>query len=140
MIILDTVALFNALDASSQRHAEARDFLNGLDEPLVLSPFVLAELDYFLRDRVSGHAALAFLSEVETGSFELASLDEIDIGEARAICESHAALGISLTDASLVVLARRLGCIRIFTYDGHFRSLRPGGATTYFELLPADSL
>jgi predicted nucleic acid-binding protein len=139
VIILDTAALFDALDASSARHEEARGFLETLDEPLVLSPFVLAELDYFLRARVSGHAALAFLREVESGAFELVSLDEIDIGEARAICESHAALGISLTDASLVVLARRLACIRIFTYDGHFRSLRPGGATTYFELLPADA-
>jgi hypothetical protein len=48
---------------------------------------------------------------------------------------------IGLTDASLVVLAERLGTTDIATLDErHFRTLRPlAGGVDAFRLLPADS-
>jgi predicted nucleic acid-binding protein len=138
MILVDTAGLFEALDASAQRHLEARQVIESSDDALILSPFVLAELDYFLRERIGQDAQLRLLNEVEGGAYELQLFDTNDVSEARTIVEQHAALRVSLTDASIVVLARKLGANRILTFDGHFRALRPGGTGSYFVLLPED--
>ncbi|MGH3100077.1 MAG: PIN domain-containing protein, partial [Thermoleophilia bacterium] len=48
MIVLDTSGLLAALDAGQRQHEPARQVLEGDSGPLLLSPFVLAELDYLL--------------------------------------------------------------------------------------------
>ena len=56
MIILDTSGLLAAIDASQAWHDRARRALEATPPPWLLSPFVLAELDYLLAARV-GEAA-----------------------------------------------------------------------------------
>ena len=139
MILLDTSGVLAALVSSQRAHDAARRALEEDAGPLVLSPFVLAELDYFLSRRIGLDAALAFLAEIEAGAYELASFDASDVGEARRIVEAYRDLDIGLADASLVVLAGKLGTERILTLDErHFRTLRaPSGRA--FTLLPADA-
>ena len=61
-----------------------------------------------------------------------------DVGLARAITEQHADLGISLADASIVVLAERHGVVDVLTLDQrHFRVLNSQGKP--FRVLPADA-
>jgi predicted nucleic acid-binding protein len=49
-----------------------------------------------------------------------------DIGRARGVIARHADLGISLADASIVVLAERHGIDAVLTLDQrHFRVLLP---------------
>jgi predicted nucleic acid-binding protein len=112
--------------------------LDDNDEPLILSPLILAELDYFLRKRLGQDEQLRLLMEVEAGSYELQLFDTNDVTEARHVIEQHRALRISLADASIVVLARKLGADRVLTFDEHFRTLEPRGSGTYFTVLPAD--
>jgi predicted nucleic acid-binding protein len=138
VILLDTDGLFNGLDASAERHQQVRQFLEQSDDPLILSPFVLAELDYFLRDRLGRYAEDALLSEVATGAYELQLFDNRDVAEAHAIIEQHDRLGISLADASIVVLARRFDVRRVLTFDRHFRALKPAGPGSFFTLVPTD--
>ena len=52
MIVLDTSGLLAALDADQRHHEPARQVLAADAGPLLLSPFVLAELDYLLLERV----------------------------------------------------------------------------------------
>lgn len=137
MIVVDTSGVFVALDRSQPDHDAALGALAG-DEPLVLSPFVLAELDYLLGTRVSSAASLELLRDVEAGAFELAAFTPDDVGDAADIVARYADLDLGLTDASIVVLAERYETDRVLTLDHrHFRALRTiRGAP--FELLPAD--
>ena len=139
MILLDTSGLLAAIDASQHRHAAARRALEEVPPPWVLSPFVLAELDYLLATRVGPDAERALLEEVGRGVYRLESFDAPDIAAAERVIGRYASLDIGLADASIVVLANRSGTRDILTLDErHFRTLRgPGGRT--FRVLPADA-
>jgi predicted nucleic acid-binding protein len=138
MILLDTSGLLAALDASQNWHARAAASLAEAGPPRLLSPFVLAELDYLLAARVGEAARTSLLREVERGAYTLAPMFAADVGLARAVIEQHAALGISLADASIVVLARRHALVDVLTLDQrHFRVLDTQGRP--FRVLPADA-
>jgi len=139
VIVLDTSGLLAAIDSSQRFHGAAKEALEEAEGPLILSPFVLAELDYMLGTRVGSDAQLALLEEVERETYRLAQFSSPDVSEARRIMEQHADLRISLADASNVVLANRYDTLDVLTLDErHFRTLRgPGGRS--FRLLPADA-
>jgi predicted nucleic acid-binding protein len=80
LILLDTSGLLAAIDASQRDHAACARALEGHDGPLLLSPFVLAELDYLLATRVSLRAETALLSEVARGAYRLEPFRAEDIG------------------------------------------------------------
>ena len=138
MIVLDTGGLLAAIDASQRFHDAAKEVLDESTGPLILSSFVLAELDYMLASRVGPEAQLALLEEVERETYRLAQFSTRDVSEARRIMSQYADLGISLADASNVVLANRYGTLDVLTLDErHFGVLSgPGGRP--FRLLPAD--
>ena len=138
MIVLDTSGLLAALDASQHRHREAVAALRAADAPGLLSPFILAELDYLLSTRVSAAVARTLLQEVANGAYQLEPFDRVDVGRALAILEQYPDLGLGLADASLVVLAERHGTRDILTLDArHFRAVK-GPQGRPFRLLPAD--
>lgn len=139
MIILDTSGLLAAIDASQRHHDDARRALESARPPWILSPFVLAELDYLLATRVGQAAERAFLAEVRRGVYRLESFDADDIAAADRLIGRHAELEIGIADASVVTLANRYGVRDLLTLDErHFRALRgPGGRA--FRLLPADA-
>jgi uncharacterized protein len=139
VILLDTSGLLAALDSSQRRHAQVAAALRAADGPLLLSPFVLAELDYLLATRVGPHAALALLAEVARGAYRLESFDAGDIAAAHEVIELFADLDVGLADASIVVLSRRYETLDVLTLDErHFRTLR-GGIGRPFRVLPADA-
>lgn len=67
MILLDSSGLLAALDSAQRSHAAAAASLTSAAPPRLLSPFVLAELDYLLAERVGQSARVSLLSEVERG-------------------------------------------------------------------------
>jgi uncharacterized protein len=85
VIVLDTSGLLAAIDSSQRFHDAAKETLGGAVEPLILSPFVLAELDYLLTTRVGREAGLALLEEVARGTYRLAQFSIVDVAEARRI-------------------------------------------------------
>jgi len=81
---------------------------------------------------------LQFLEDLAR-NFLLDSLDAAGVAEAASICRRYRDLELGLSDASIVVLARKWRTRSLATFDErHFRVVRPlqGGA---FELLPADA-
>lgn len=138
MILLDTSGLLAALDRAQRLHAEAAASLAAAEPPLLLSPFVLAELDYLVGRRVGEAARLALLAEVERGAYQLQPFSAAEVHRARAIIERHGDLGISLADASIAVLAERTHTRDVLTLDDrHFRVL--AARDEPFRLLPADA-
>lgn len=136
MIIADTSGVFAALDRSQRLHDAVREVVD-TGETMVLSPFVLAELDYLLATRISVSASIELLRDVEAGAYELAPFTPDDVGEARRIVERYEDLRIGLADASIVVLAGHYSCNRVLTLDErHFRALRTTDGAV-FTLLPA---
>jgi len=138
LILVDTSGLLAALDVAQRLHREAAASLATATPPLLLSPFVLAELDYLLATRVSHSARTRLLGEVQRGALQLEAFSAADVRAALAIIERHADLAISLADASIVVLASRHKTQDVLTLDQrHFRLLAANDKP--FRLLPADS-
>ena len=139
MIVLDTSGLLAAIDGSQRHHEAARRALEEAPPPWILSPFVLAELDYLLATRVGQAAERALLAEVGRGVYRLEAFEATEIAAAERLIGRHADLEIGLADASIVVLANRYGVRDLLTLDErHFRVLRGLGGRP-FRLLPADA-
>lgn len=138
MIVLDTGGLYAALDANETLHGRAVAALVASTPPRVVSPFVLAELDYLVGSRVGHEAQMALLNEVARGAYQLELFSSEDLGHARRIMERYADLRVGLADASVVVLAHRHRTLDLLSTDErHFRALRGTGGKA-FRLLPFD--
>lgn len=136
MILLDTSGLLAAIDASQRQHADCASVLQKHRGPLLLSPFVLAELDYLLATRIGLHAEAALLAEVARGAYRLEPFGADDVEEALEIIKKYPKLGIGLADASIVVLAARHSVRDVLTLDHrHFTVVRRNNGRA-FRLLP----
>jgi len=129
MILLDTSGLLAAIDRSQRQHIDAVAALRKARPPLLLSPFVLAELDYLLITRVGSEAQQALLAEVGRAAYRLEPFTADDVALAAKVIDRYETLGIGLADASIVVLAERHQVLEVLTLDHrHFETLRgPGG-------------
>lgn len=136
-MIVDTSVLLAAFVPDQRMHESCAQTLAEA-RPLVISPFVLAELDY-LTARIAGvDAELAVLDEISSGAYELAAFDAVDLVRAHAVIERYRDLPLGLTDASLVVLADKYDEVAIATLDErHFRVVQSLRGKP-FRILPAD--
>ncbi len=143
MIVLDTSGLIAAIDRKSNLHQATRNLLNEIRNKggtrLLISPFVLAEVDYLLSETKNRpDIALAVLRDVVRGGYRLERFSADDLDRATEIIEQYSDQKIGLADASNVVLAERYNTLDILTTDErHFRVLR-GPHGNPFRLLPAD--
>ncbi len=136
--MLDTSGVLAAVDPRQAQHAAASEVLR-LPQRRILSPFVLAELDYLINTHSGQAEALKLLRDVARGVYELGAFSDGDVAVATEIIERYADLNLGLADASVMVLASRYGCFDILTLDQrHFRAVvAPGGR--HFRLLPYDA-
>jgi uncharacterized protein len=139
LIVVDTSGLLAALDRDSRAHVAAAEALAQELDDAILSPFVLAELDYMIRRHIgSRRVHRTFLEDVADGQYLLAEFGNDDVARALDVLDQYRDLSIGLTDASLVVLAERYDCERVLTLDERdFRAMRSHRGRA-FELLPAD--
>lgn len=138
MILLDTSGLLSALDESQRYHRECASLLGEASPPLLLSPFVLAELDYLLMRHIGRRAQAALLEEVARGAYQLELFGAADVASAKEVVEQYADLEIGLADASIVVLAERHAVTEVLTLDQrHFRAMRIERRKR-FKVLPFD--
>jgi predicted nucleic acid-binding protein len=139
VILLDTSGLLAAIDGGQRHHAAAARSLKAARAPLLLSPFVLAELDYLLATRVGLNAELALLGEVARGAYQLATFSADDVAAASEVMERYLSLELGLADASIVVLAERHGITDVLSLDErHFRAITPASGMA-FRILPLDA-
>lgn len=136
MIVADTSGLLALFNDREPSHAAVRQLVEAEREPMVVSPFVVAELDYLVATRIGVDAELAVLRELSGGAYHLAEVGEEALADCAAVVERYRDQEIGVADASIVVLAARHQTRRILTLDHqHFGVLRPldGGR---FRLLP----
>jgi predicted nucleic acid-binding protein len=137
VIVLDTSGVLAAIDPRQAEHAAAAGVLVR-PQRRILSPFVLAELDYLIATNGDQLAELALLRDVARGAYELAPFSADDVAAAISIVDRYADLRLGLADASIVVLARRHHCRDVLTLDQrHFRVVL-GPDDKPFRLLPLD--
>jgi uncharacterized protein len=124
VIVLDTGGLYAFLDRDDANHDAARAAIEADPAPFVLSPFVLAELDYLVQRRLGVGAECDLLDDVDVGVYTLVAFGDDDLGEAAALVRRYNDLGIGLTDASVVVLAGKYRTADLLcTDEQHFRAI-----------------
>lgn len=139
MIILDSSGVYAFKDESADEHVAIRRVLESDPGPFVISPFVLAEVDYLISSRLGQTAEREVLEDVANGAYELAEFGPDDVVTAMELIDRYADLSIGLADASVSVLAARYRTTRLLTLDERdFRPMRPLYGTS-FVLLPADA-
>ena len=104
-VVADTSALVAFYSESGSHHDQVRLWVEAHGEPMVVSPYVVAELDYLAGTRKGVDAELAVLAELSGGAYELATMNADDIALAAEVIAKYRDLGIGIADASLVVLA-----------------------------------
>ena len=137
MIIADTSGLLAFFNSREPAHEAAREAVLAARRTLVVSPYVIAELDYLVATRLGVAAELDLLRELAAGGYVLPDLDADDLAVCARVIDRYRDQAIGLADASFVALADRYRSRTLLTLDRRrFEVLRPiaGGR---FELLPA---
>lgn len=135
-MIVDTSALLAFFDKSEPDHVSVSDVIRGTTEPLVVSPYVVAELDYLIASRLGLTDELEALRELSGGAWNLPSIGVADLAKITMLVEQYGDLRLGAADASNVYLADRHRTQTIATLDHrHFRAVRPmsGG---HFQIVP----
>lgn len=138
-LIVDAGPLVASTDVRDGRRLDIQRLLVESPGPLVVPAPVTAEADHLLGQRVGESARLGFLDDLASRRFEVECLTNLEYAKIATLERQYADLRLGLADLSIVVIAARLRCTRILTFDErHFRAIRPlyGDA---FELLPADT-
>lgn len=140
MIICDTSGLIAGYDGNDPEGPAVRELLDADAGSLIVSPFVLAEVDYMIMKRSGAAAELVLLEDLADGVFQVAEFTQIDAERVAELSRRYAALKLGIADAHTMSLTRpdRYDTRRILTFDHrHFRAVKPpqGGV---FTILPAD--
>ena len=135
-MIADTSGLLALFNRTEPLHGEVQRVVDAATEPLVVSPYVIAELDYLVATRIGVDAELSVLEELASGAYDVAAFDAEALAQATSVIARYHDQAVGVADASLVVLADRHRTRELLTLDHrHFDVVRPlsGGR---FKLLP----
>ncbi len=138
MLICDTSGLLAYFDASDGWCTPVSAAIDADPGPFVVSPYVIAELDYLVATRRGVRPELSVLTELSGGAWELPAIQSGDLEEISRLVERYQDQNIGVADASLVVLAQRYQTDRLLTLDRrHFGVIRTAAGKP-FTLLPED--
>jgi uncharacterized protein len=139
-LIIDTSGYLAGTAATHPLHDTVLEILGSVRQPPVISPMVIAEIDYMVLDKTGVASELAVIDDITSGAYELPDLDIDDLRAARRLVARHHDLKVGMTDAVNVVLAERYDTNEILTTDQrHFRAIIPlTRRFDAFRILPAD--
>jgi predicted nucleic acid-binding protein len=124
VIVLDTSGIIAAYNVREAEHKTCHQILTTATEPFVVSPLVLAEVDYLATKYLGVDGAVTVLTELAQLA-SVAHLDNEDLRDAIALLSRYVDLDIGLTDAANVVIAGRYKTTKLLTLDDHYRVVRP---------------
>jgi predicted nucleic acid-binding protein len=134
LAVVDTGPLYAAADADDDDHQACLAVLERPDLELVIPAMVVAEATYLIGSRLGARAEAAFLSGLRSLEVEGPTTDYW--AAIAGLVERDADFPLGGTDASLAVLADRLGTDLIITLDRrHFSAIRSASGRAY-QLLP----
>jgi predicted nucleic acid-binding protein len=125
VVLADTGLLYAALDPGDQYHRRAQEELELLThqrrEVVIVYPILFESYSLVLY-RLGKQTASSWLNETMHGASFVNPTAE-DYRAAADILQAFADQRITLFDATIAVLARRLG-LHVWTYDHHFDVMR----------------
>jgi predicted nucleic acid-binding protein len=132
--IVDTGPLYAALDARDRDHRRSLAILERSDLDLVIPALVVAEVCYFAGKNLGSDIEAAFLRGLQALTVEAPTLEDWPL--IANLVERYSDFPLGATDASVAVLAERLGTDLIVSLDRrHFAALRTSAGRP-FTLLP----
>jgi predicted nucleic acid-binding protein len=132
--VVDAGPLYAALDVNDRDHQRSADVLQRPDLDLVIPSLVVAEVCYFAGKNLAAEIEAAFLRGLQAMSVE--SPVPRDWALIANLVERYSDFPLGAADASVAVLAERLGTDVIVTLDRrHFGALRTSDGRP-FTLLP----
>ena len=133
-VVVDADFVLAVARSRHPRHRDAVSLVETLDEDLVTSPLVLADMDRRIAQDVGDDAQGALWRDFERGAYAVRWWADA-LKETLAVARRHPDTG--LTNASLVAVAGRVNTRRIATFDEQFRTLTTLDGEA-FVVLPAD--
>lgn len=138
MIVVDTSIIVAYMNAADDHHQVVAGWIDQVEDDLVTTPLIVAEADHLVARRGGARALSTLRVDLAAGAY-LVEWWSGAMAAAVKVAESYAGISLGLADASLVVLAERVGTIDIGTLDErHFRAVRPLTDGQAFRILPAD--
>jgi predicted nucleic acid-binding protein len=132
--IVDSGPLYAAVDADDDDHARCVEVLQRPDLDLVIPALVVAEVTYLVGRRLGAEIEAAFLRGL--ADFEVEAPVGSDWPAIADLVSRYADFPLGGTDASVAVLAERLGTDLVVTLDRrHFGAIRSSQGSS-FRLLP----
>ncbi len=137
-LIVDAAPLIAQVERDNPLRELASAVMANEPGALVLSPFVVAEVDYFVQKLGGARANTSLIADLAAGRFEVPHFTVADFSQIERLNSRYRDLSPGIADLSIVVLAARYNTTRVLTFDQrHFRLFRPLHGGT-FTLLPFD--
>ncbi len=135
-VVLDTSVVVAFVNRRDDDHGRVATWMETVEEGLLTTPLVVAEIDHLVLRGGGQDAALAFYEDLHSGAYPVEWWPE---AVTQTVAAAREYRDIGLADASLVALAARLGTVRVATFDErHFRIVRLPTGEVAFALLPDD--
>jgi predicted nucleic acid-binding protein len=132
--VVDSGPLYAAVDGDDDDHQRCVDVLQRSDFDLVVPALVVAEVTYVVGQRLGAEIEASFLRGLATLEVEAPVVE--DWPAIAELVERYGDFPLGGTDASVAVLAERLGTDLIVTLDRrHFAAIRSAQGRP-FRLLP----
>jgi uncharacterized protein len=117
MIIADTGFWLALGDKNDKNHQIANNFAKSTDERLITTYPVMTEVCHLLLKRQGVNAQLNFVSMYQLGAFDVFEIPNEDKNRVFSLMQQYADLPMDFADASLVLLAEKLGHGKILSTD-----------------------
>jgi predicted nucleic acid-binding protein len=125
-LVCDTSVLLAGLDGGDRDHERCAELIEETRQALVVPALVLAELDYWCHERLTGDVWLGFLEDVVGGAYRVEHPTQGELERALELQRTYADLEVGVVDASVLALVERLGEAKLATLDHrHFGVMRP---------------
>lgn len=136
-LVLDTGAIFAALNSNDPDHQSCASLLEDAEEQLVIPQPVLVEVDYWIRKQASVDVWLAFCQDIHAGAYTLWPADASLTLAAAEVQSRFADQDLGFVDSAVFETCQALGEHKVATLDHrHFGVLRTADGHS-LELLPA---
>lgn len=126
MLVVDSGALFAAVNRRDPFHKACAELLGPHGEPAVVPILTLAEVSYVIAHRMGTRAEAEFATSIERGHIAIEPVESSDWSRISQLVDQYCDLPLGLVDASVVATAERLDARRVATLDHrHFSVVRP---------------
>jgi len=124
--MIDTGPLISLYDKKDSRRKKVKKAIQDMQKagyPFFITMLTIAETQRRILFDINYVTALDFLDVITDGSINLIRYDKNDFTSAIDIIKRYTDQKITLTDAVNMAIMKRLGIIKVLSYDRHFSIL-----------------